>query len=252
MLQLNATCPIKRVHNQEVVRCIQMAFFVVRSKNVQSLIPAMSSLFKVTTVKHRYISLSVSKPYVNVIYSSQSFIRRQIEVKNIAVRGWALKCGISFSLLYEQLAKDVYAALYKQFVKHPNTSIWAISVSGLIELIDRYGFDFFQEEVSSENGETCDKRGAANTLKKSRQLYSADGQDTDDDEMLRRPGNTTLNIHFNLYLSIFFYFYFQLTLCICLIHLTTALNSVFSTQCLTVTAGSSCTITLMIPLTCPN
>lgn len=106
------------------------------------------------------------------------------------MRGWALKCGISFSLLYDQLAKDVYAALNKQFVKHPNPSLWAIAISGLIELIDRYGFDFFDEEVPSENGEPNDKRGGGNKLKKSRQLYSADGQDTDDDEMMRRPSNS--------------------------------------------------------------
>lgn len=110
-------------------------------------------------------------------------------MKNIVIRGWALKCGISFSLLYEQLAKDVYTALYKQFLQHPNPSIWAISISGLIELIDRYGFDFFEDEVPSENGETCDKPrvGQANKLKKSRQLYSADGQDTDEEDMMRRP-----------------------------------------------------------------
>lgn len=101
------------------------------------------------------------------------------------IRGWALKCGISFSLLYEQLAKDIYAALYVQFFKHQNPHIWAISISGMIELIDRYGFDLFEEDSpGSENGD-AEKRG--DKLKKSRQLYnSVDPPDTDDDTETQR------------------------------------------------------------------
>lgn len=53
------------------------------------------------------------------------------------VRNWALKCGATFSLLYEQLAKDVFAALNKQFFDHHHIDVWTTSVGAMFELIDR-------------------------------------------------------------------------------------------------------------------
>lgn len=119
---------LRRVSIEDTMRCIQMACYVVRSTAVRSLNPAMVRVFK-------------------------DFVRRHMEGKHMHIRDQALKCGISFAMLYEQLAKDVYAELFAQFFKHTQTQIWATAISGIFELIDRYGFEHFEEE-HSENGES--------------------------------------------------------------------------------------------------
>lgn len=178
----------RRVSNQETTRCIQMAYHVVRSPSVRSLNPSIVKVFK-------------------------DFIRRQMECQQMYIRDHALKCAISFAMLYEQLAKDVYSELFAQFFKHQNSRIWATAISGMFELIDRYGFEHF-EEAASENGAESETgtvttatssstaaAGAAATPRKSksktntRQLYNTETDtqtDGDDDDLLMRRRNTDI------------------------------------------------------------
>ena len=67
----------------------------------------------------------------------KDFIRRQMESSQMTLRDWALKCGTTFSMLYEHLAKDVYEELLSQFFKHQNILIWSVSIRAIFELIDR-------------------------------------------------------------------------------------------------------------------
>lgn len=59
---------------------------------------------------------------------------------------WALKCSIVFSMLYDHLVEEVYSQLYAQMFKHQATSIWATSIRGMFELIERYGLERFYEK----------------------------------------------------------------------------------------------------------
>ncbi len=71
------------------------------------------------------------------VFLRQDFIRLKVESSDMDVRNWALKCGATFSLLYGQLAKDVFTALNKQFFDHHHTDVWTTSVTAMFQLIDR-------------------------------------------------------------------------------------------------------------------
>lgn len=106
-----------------------------------------------------------------------------MESKQMVIRDWALKCGTAFSKLYEQLAKDVYNELHKQFYRHQNPRIWTTCINATFELIDQFGFDYFEADGDGEK--SMDK------TKKTRQLYNTMGylDEPDEDEMsLKKSG----------------------------------------------------------------
>lgn len=115
----------KKMTSEATLQCLHICFYAVASKHTSSLVPNMCQLYK-------------------------DFVRIQIESNFMGVRNAALKCGIAYSLKYEQLAKDTYASLTNQFHKHHNASIWNTSIKGLFELVDKYGFEFFTQGNSSE------------------------------------------------------------------------------------------------------
>lgn len=88
------------------------------------------------------------------------------------IREWALKCSIVLSMLYDQLAKDVYAELYGQFYKHQNPRIWTTSISGMFDLLHRYGFGFFEDDTVSTGDSGESEKPKAKSKKSSRQLYN--------------------------------------------------------------------------------
>lgn len=96
------------------------------------------------------------------------------------LRDWALKCGTSFSMLYEQLAKDVYNELNVQFYRHQSQRIWTTSISALFELIDRFGFDYFEIEPASGGDES--EKQTDKSKKTHRQLYNKMGSIDEDEE----------------------------------------------------------------------
>lgn len=111
----------------------------------------------------------------------------------MVMRDWALRCGTAFSMLYEQLAKDVYNELYVQFYRHQSTRIWTTSIASLFELIDRYGFDYFESDtvpVGAAGGgggggstDNDSEKQADKAKKTHRQLYNKMGYlDEQDDE----------------------------------------------------------------------
>lgn len=132
----------KKMSRESTVQCLQIFFFAVASEETRTLTPAMVQLYT-------------------------EFVCRQMESKHMSLRDWALRCGIACSMLYEQLAKEAYNRLTAQFYKHHNTCIWTTSIKGAFELIDKYGFEYFEQD-----GEVDKTQSKA---KKTRQLYNTMG-----------------------------------------------------------------------------
>lgn len=110
-----------KMTKESILQCLQICFYSIASKQTKKLTQSMYQLY-------------------------QDFIRIQTESEQLIVRNWALKCDIAFSLKYEKLAKDAYMRLTAQFYKHHNKYIWPTSIKGAIELIDKYGFEYFDKD----------------------------------------------------------------------------------------------------------
>lgn len=65
-------------------------------------------------------------------------------------------------MLYEALAKDVYSALFGQFFKNHHYKVWGVAISCIFELLDKYGFEYFNEDDKTEKNK-----------KNGRQLFNA-------------------------------------------------------------------------------
>lgn len=57
------------------------------------------------------------------------------------IQYWAIKCGTSFSMLEQKLAKDVYDVLIYQFKGSMHSQVWTASITATFELIERYAFN---------------------------------------------------------------------------------------------------------------
>lgn len=155
---------IKKLTNEGILKCLQLTYFVVLSKDVSNLIPSILNLFK-------------------------DFVRRHAESPNIIIREWALKCGSAFGILYDQLAKDVYEVLVSQFYKNQSLRLWKVSIDCSFELLDRYGLEFFND--NTEGDKTLRRHG--------RTLYNATHSlSTFDQEEEESTGNGTNFLHMML------------------------------------------------------
>lgn len=172
----------RRMSTSDTVKCLQTVFYTVCSKTVSSLNPSMCKLYK-------------------------DFIRRQIETSQATVVDWALKCSITFSMLYEQMATDVFTELNAIFFKSENTNLWCTALVGMFDLIEMYGLDFFEDVADQpesivdgggssscigDGAGTFDKSSKAtkNKKKATRQLYTAteylDGTTEEDEREQKR------------------------------------------------------------------
>ncbi|EDS29244.1 cap-G [Culex quinquefasciatus] len=136
----------KKITNSTINKCLQILYYLVNSSSVKSLTPIVCELNK-------------------------TFISRYVESSVIDTRDWALKCSITFSMLYDGLSKDTFQLLYQQFFRNHCTRIWETSISGIFELLDRYGFEHF--DVESKKDES---------RKNSRQLFNTRDYLDQDDE----------------------------------------------------------------------
>lgn len=84
----------------------------------------------------------------------------------INVRNWALKCGISISMLYEHAAVETFDELSTQFFQNQNTAIWVTVISGVCELISLYGLRYFETDSQMENLEMENGNGNAEGLRR--------------------------------------------------------------------------------------
>lgn len=131
----------KKVSKEWILHCLEIYFFAVCSKQTTSLTQNMFKLY-------------------------EDFVQRHMKSQHMEVRDRALKCGISCSMLYEPLAKDVHQELYQQFVRHHQPRLWTTAVNGICEMFDKYGIDFFTFDIDLEKPD-------GSKAKKTRQLYNA-------------------------------------------------------------------------------
>lgn len=75
----------------------------------------------------------------------------QMNAEVIPVRNWALKCAVSISMLYEQVALETFDELCSQIYHNQNTCIWMTAISGICEMIALYGLGFFESDSQMEN-----------------------------------------------------------------------------------------------------
>lgn len=104
----------KKVSRESILHCLEICFFTVCSKSTISLMPNMFKLY-------------------------EDFVQRHLKSQHMEIRDRALKCGVAFSMLYQPLAKEIHEELYQQFILHYNTCVWTTSVTGICEMVDRYG-----------------------------------------------------------------------------------------------------------------
>lgn len=151
-ISFQSTSHPKKMTPENICKCLQIALFMVKSPNVKGLTPSASTLFR-------------------------DFLRMQMESQVTNVRLWALQCATAFSLLYENIAKDIYTSLCKQFHKSNNVSLWKISIRCLFELLDCYGVDYFDRDEKAQEPTT-----SSGIKRNGRQLYNARENERWDDD----------------------------------------------------------------------
>lgn len=148
----------KKLTKEWILHSLEICFFAVCSTATRTLTPNMFKLY-------------------------EEFVQRHMKSPQMDIRDRALKCGISFSMLYEQLAKEVHQELYLQFVKHHQPRIWTTAVNGICELFDRYTIDFFESDGDKANSLKA---------KKTRQLYRASEPDDEVENAETRESDTNV------------------------------------------------------------
>lgn len=122
--------------NESILQCLRICYFVITSKRNYALTPELRQLY-------------------------DDFILPQTESRHEMTRDWALKCDIAFSLNYvkKQKVHVTYCRLRYQILqlhlsKQTNkTNIWITLISGIFELIDRFGFDLADHSTEVQSTE---------------------------------------------------------------------------------------------------
>lgn len=89
-----------------------------------------------------------------------------MESENLIIRHWALKCGITMSRVYgaKPVIMDIYCHLYTQFELHRDKEIWETCIHAIFEMIDQFGFAWFEEVDVDNNNNSPYKTGNTNSF----------------------------------------------------------------------------------------
>ena len=137
----------KKLSQSDLVKNLQISYYMIVSKGVKSLTHNVLSLYK-------------------------DFIRRHLESHDTTVRVWALKTATAYSMLYEGLSKETYLTLKSQLFRNTNIPIWEVSIGCIFELLDRYGFDKMESTDEEDNPDKS--LNQSKSKKGGRTLYTAD------------------------------------------------------------------------------
>ncbi|KAL7738641.1 hypothetical protein ACLKA6_006932 [Drosophila palustris] len=143
---------------ERVLKGLYISYHMVASEHVTSL------------------NLSICKLY-------KDFICRHLASTELDIFEWAIRCGTTFSMLYEAYTKEVFDVLYDQFYKDNNLRLCETAAQCIFELIDHYGLDYFMDLNQSITG-----TGQASKSKR-RMLYTM--QDFYDGEEDRSPSQSS-------------------------------------------------------------
>ena len=137
----------KKLSQCDLVKNLQISYYMIVSKGVKSLTHNVLSLYK-------------------------DFVRRHLDSHDTTVRVWALKTATAYSMLYEGLSKETYLTLKSQLFRNTNIPIWEVSIGCIFELLDRYGFDKMETTDDEENPDKS--LNQSKSKKSGRTLYTAD------------------------------------------------------------------------------
>ncbi|XP_001986837.2 condensin complex subunit 3 isoform X2 [Drosophila grimshawi] len=103
---------------ERVLKGLYISFHMVASEHVHSLNPSICKLYK-------------------------DFICRHLASTEMDIFEWAMKCGTTFSIMYEAYTKEVFDVLIDEFYKNNNLRLCEISAQCVCELMDHYGVEYF-------------------------------------------------------------------------------------------------------------
>jgi len=134
---------------ERVLKGLYISYYLVASEHVSSLNPSICKLYKVNILREPIYKFLV------MFFSSialQDFICRHLASTELDIFEWAIKCGTTFSMLYEAYTKEVFDVLYDQFYTDNNLSLCETAAKCIFELIDHYGIDYLMDLNQSITG----------------------------------------------------------------------------------------------------
>lgn len=124
---ITSTLNPKKLSTDWIIHCLDIFFYTMCSAKTKRMTPNLRELY-------------------------DGFIQRHMRSKCMDTRNRALRCGIVSAMLNDRLAGDIYDKLYKQMLHHHNVIVWESSITGLFELLDKYGPDTFASPDVSIDG----------------------------------------------------------------------------------------------------
>ncbi|KMY93398.1 condensin complex subunit 3 [Drosophila simulans] len=132
---------------ERVLKGLYISYYMTASPHVHKLTPSLCQLYK-------------------------DFICRYLPCAEVDIFEWSIKCGTTFSIFYESYSREVFEVVVVQFCKNNNVRLCEASANCILELLDRYGVDYFND---------LNQTGCSLSKTKRRQLYTMQEIYDDDD-----------------------------------------------------------------------
>ncbi|XP_043642298.1 condensin complex subunit 3 [Drosophila teissieri] len=132
---------------ERVLKGLYTCYYMTASPHVHKLTPSLCQLYK-------------------------DFICRYLPCAEVDIFEWAIKCGTTFSMFYEAYSKEVFEVVVDQFCNNNIVRLCETAANCILELLDRYGVDYFND---------LNQTGGALSKTKRRQLYTMQELYDDDD-----------------------------------------------------------------------
>lgn len=146
---LSSVVVAKKVSPADILKNLQICYYAITMKGMKVLTPEVVKIYN-------------------------NFVCYHTESTEILTRVSALKAATACSLLYEPLAKDVYAILKSQMFKSNNVVIWEAAITCIVDLLLRYSLEKMDhhDDVNASVQNRSKKGG--------RSLYTDDGEDAEE------------------------------------------------------------------------
>ncbi|KAH8285642.1 hypothetical protein KR054_011901 [Drosophila jambulina] len=135
---------------ERILKALYTSYYMVASPVVHKLTPAICQLYK-------------------------DFICRHLASTEVDIFEWAIKCGTTYCLFYETYCKEMFEVVVEQVCNNNITRLCETAASCLMELLDHYGLEYFNELNQTGGGGGQVNKG------KRRQLYTMQDLYDDDD-----------------------------------------------------------------------
>ncbi|XP_017001776.3 condensin complex subunit 3 [Drosophila takahashii] len=132
---------------ERVLKGLYICYYMTASPHVDKLTPSLCQLYK-------------------------DFICRYLPCAEMDIFEWAIKCGTTYSMFYEAYCKEVFEVVVDQFCNNNVVRLCETAANCMLELLDRYGVDYFNELNQTVGSVSKTKR---------RQLYTMQELYDDDD-----------------------------------------------------------------------